>query len=63
MDLTLVDVTGVEGTAVGDPVVVIGRQGGLEIRAEDVAAEIGTISYEVTCGISERVPRVYRRRG
>lgn len=60
MDLTLVDVTGVPGAGVGDEVVVIGSQGPRVITAEEVAALAGTISYEVTCGISDRVPRVYR---
>ncbi|HJZ69221.1 MAG TPA: alanine racemase [Blastocatellia bacterium] len=59
MDLTLVDVTDVEGVMVGDEAVVIGSQGSLQITAEEVAAKIGTISYEVTCGISDRVPRVH----
>jgi alanine racemase len=61
MDLTLIDVTHVEGAAIGDEVVIIGGEGANQIFAEEVAAEIGTLSYEVTCGISDRVPRVYRR--
>jgi alanine racemase len=59
MDLTLVDVTDVEGASVGDEAVIIGRQGSTQITAEEVAGQIGTLSYEVTCGISDRVPRVY----
>jgi alanine racemase len=59
MDLTILDVTEIAGVAVGDEVVIIGRQGELSITAEDVAAQVGTISYEVTCGISDRVPRRY----
>jgi alanine racemase len=43
----------------GDEVVLIGRQRELEIRAEALAAAWGTINYEVTCGITARVPRVY----
>jgi alanine racemase len=58
MDLTIIDVTGVEGVTTGDEVVIIGSQGMNRINAEDVAADLGTLSYEVTCGISERVPRV-----
>lgn len=42
----------------GDEVVLIGEQGGDRILAEEVAGRIGTINYEVTCGISARVPRV-----
>jgi alanine racemase len=59
MDLTLVDVTDIHEAAVGDDVVVIGDQGANQITAEGIASQIGTISYEVTCGISERVPRAY----
>jgi len=59
MDLTLVDVTEVQGVELGDDVTVIGRQGALEITAEDVASLADTISYEVTCGVGPRVPRVY----
>jgi alanine racemase len=57
MDLTLVDVTDRPEVVVGDKVVIIGSQGGGQIAAEEVAALAGTISYEVTCGISDRVPR------
>ncbi|MGH9845492.1 MAG: alanine racemase [Blastocatellia bacterium] len=59
MDLTIVDVTGIPGVELGDPLMLIGEQGKHRIHAEDVAAEIGTISYEVVTGISPRVPRVY----
>lgn len=41
----------------GDEAVLIGHQGEEEIRAEEIAARLGTINYEVTCGISQRVPR------
>jgi alanine racemase len=41
----------------GDEAVLIGAQGEDSIRAEEVAARLGTINYEVTCGISARVPR------
>lgn len=63
MDLTLVDVTGIAGAAVGDEVVVIGSQGARLITAEEVASQCRTISYEVTCGISDRVPRLYQSGG
>lgn len=42
----------------GEEVVLIGSQGGEEILAEELAARLGTINYEITCGISARVPRV-----
>ncbi len=61
MDLTLIDVTEVTDATPGDEVVIIGRQGEQEITAEAIAAQIDTISYEITCGISDRVPRSYTR--
>ncbi|MBI3650127.1 MAG: alanine racemase [Acidobacteria bacterium] len=60
MDLTLVDVSDIGDATLGDEVVIIGRQGEQEITAERVAAQLETISYEVTCSISDRVPRVYK---
>jgi len=59
MDLTLVDVTNVPGVAVDDEVILMGASGGLAVTAEDIAKTCGTLSYEVTCGIGARVPRVY----
>ena len=56
MDQLLVD-CGDEAVAAGDEVVLIGRQGDERVRAEDWATALGTIGYEVTCGISRRVPR------
>lgn len=47
----------------GEEVVLIGRQGDQTITAEEVAAALGTINYEVTCMISSRVPRVYVKNG
>jgi alanine racemase len=41
----------------GAPAILIGRQGSERILAEEVAARLGTINYEVTCGVSARVPR------
>jgi alanine racemase len=60
MDMTMVDVTDVPGVRVGDEAVLIGRQAGEEITADEHAAWQGTISYEVLCAIGPRVPRVYR---
>jgi alanine racemase len=59
MDWTMLDVTGVDGVELGDEVVLIGRRGDARITAEDLARATGTISYEVTCSIDRRVPRVY----
>ena len=57
MDLTLVDVTDAPEVKLDDAVILLGEQAGLRISAEDLAAQIGTISYEIACGISARVPR------
>ncbi len=59
MDWTMVDVTDIEGVAIGDEVVILGVQGDEEIRAEELAATLGTISYEVFCAWSPRVRRQY----
>ena len=59
MDLTLVDVTEVPGVSLGDEVTLMGARDGLQITAEDIAEQAGTISYEVVCAISPRVPRVH----
>jgi len=59
MDMTMLDVTDVPGVREGDDVVLIGAQGGERITAEDIATKTGTIPYEVLCGISSRVSRVY----
>jgi alanine racemase len=48
-----------ESVAVGDEVVLLGRQGAERIGAEDWAERLGTIAYEVVCGIGPRVPRTY----
>jgi alanine racemase len=63
MDLTIIDVTDVPEVAIGDEVVVIGSQGARHITAEEIASQCGTVSYEVTCGISDRVPRLYQTGG
>jgi alanine racemase len=60
MDQLMVDVGDAE-VAVGDHVVLIGRQGDDEVRAEEWAERLGTIGYEIVCGISGRIERVLRR--
>ena len=59
MDLTIIDVTNVPDVQVDDEVILMGQDAGLSITAEDLARTAGTLSYEVTCRISERVPRIY----
>jgi alanine racemase len=59
MDMSLIDVTALHGQVkAGDEVVIIGRQGEEEITAEELAAKLGTINYEVVTCISHRVPRL-----
>jgi alanine racemase len=58
MDLTIVDVTDVDGVELGDEVVLIGEQGAERITAYDLADLADTIPYEVLCNISDRVRRV-----
>jgi alanine racemase len=50
---------GTDEVAVGDEVVLLGRQGSESVTVQEWADILGTIVYEVTCGISLRVPRVY----
>ena len=59
MDLTMIDVTDLIDAHIGDEVILIGSQGDERISCEEVAACADTISYEIFCGISSRVPRVY----
>jgi alanine racemase len=59
MDMCMVDITGIEAS-VGDEVVLIGSQGHATIDVAELAAWGGTIPYEILCGVSKRVPRVYR---
>ncbi|HEX9287901.1 MAG TPA: alanine racemase C-terminal domain-containing protein, partial [Anaeromyxobacteraceae bacterium] len=63
MDMTMVDVTDVPGVALGDEVVLAGRQGDALVGADELAERAGTISYEILCGISQRVPRRYVEEG
>jgi alanine racemase len=62
MDQMMIDVGDLE-VAVGDRVVLIGRQGDARVRAEDWGERLGTIGYEVVCGISSRVARHHRHPG
>ena len=57
MDQSMINVTQIPGVRQGDEVVLIGRQGDDRIPAEEVAAWLGTINYEVVSAILARVPR------
>ena len=56
MDQCMVDITGIKDVNPGDPVIMMGEPG---ICADNLADIVGTISYEILCGIGKRVPRIY----
>jgi len=55
MDMCLADVSGIKNVRVGDEVILFGE----EPTADEVAENMGTINYEVVCGVGKRVSRVY----
>lgn len=57
MDRIMIDV-GMDNIKVGDDVILIGKNGKLAIDAWDWSEKLNTIPYEITCGISKRVPRI-----
>jgi alanine racemase len=59
MDQIMVDVGNYQ-PKVGQEVVLIGKQGKQQISAEELAELSGTISYEIVCGLGNRIPRIYR---
>lgn len=63
MDQMMVDLSAVPDAKVGDPVVLVGRQGDAVITAEEISAVAGSFNYEFVCGVSRRVPREYVRGG
>lgn len=60
MDLTLVDVTGIPGIAVGDEVILLGSCDGMSVDALEHAELANSTPYEILCNISKRVPRRYK---
>ena len=67
MDQCMIDVTDIEKVSMNNEVTIMGeyeKKGKkLSITADDIAKELGTISYEILCMISKRVPRVYIQGG
>ena len=55
MDMTMLDVTDIPDVAIGDEVTIFGA----EASADTLAEKAGTISYELCCNVSKRVPRIY----
>ena len=63
MDQLMADVTDIEGVENGDEATLIGESCGEKITADEIARLAGTINYEITCGISKRVPRIFFKEG
>lgn len=61
MDQCMINVSHIPDVQEGDEVVLFGRQEDAVISADELAAKLGTINYEITCMVSCRVPRVYLR--
>ena len=61
MDQCMLDVTDIPNVKMGDEVVIIGKGGELEIKAEDIGASCGTIANDITCGCSVRLPYLYMK--
>ena len=59
MDMTVVDISGVDGVVVGDTATVIGSDRQERISVDDVAELAGTISYEILTGLTCRLPRIW----
>lgn len=60
MNIMMIDVTGIHRVEEGDEVVLLGRQGSVEVTAEEIAAKIGTINYEVTTRVNSCIARILR---
>lgn len=60
MDQFVIDITEVDNPRVGDEVVLVGRQDGEFLSAEEVAERAGTISIELLCGLGKRMPMLYK---
>jgi alanine racemase len=58
MDQLTIDVSQADEVRSGDPVTLMGEEGGHVVDAATIAAAIGTISYEVLCAVSQRLPRI-----
>jgi alanine racemase len=59
MDVTVVDISGVEGVEAGDVATLIGSDGDEHISLEEVADLASTINYEVLTGLGHRLPRIW----
>ena len=63
MDQIMVDVSDIEQVGVGDRAVILGRDGGSGISAEELGSMSDSFSYEVLCNFMPRIKRIYVRHG
>ncbi|MBQ1430260.1 MAG: alanine racemase [Firmicutes bacterium] len=61
MDQCMIDVTDVPDVKMGDEVIVMGSDGVNTVSADDIAHATGTINYEITCALGQRLPKVFVR--
>ena len=59
MDVTMIDVTDIAGAEIGDVVTIYGVDGEHTHPANQVARSIGTVTSDLLCAVTQRVPRVY----
>ncbi len=60
MDMSMVDVSNIQDVNIGDDAVIFGYSNGKHLSVGEVARLAGTIPYEIICGVSKRVPRIYK---
>ena len=63
MDMCMIDVTDITHVTIGDEAVLIGTQGDDRISADEMATQLDTINYEITCLVGKRVPRLFLEDG
>jgi alanine racemase len=61
MDFTMIEVGHIPNAAPGDPVTLLGTQGNNTVSADELAELTGTINYEITAGLTARLPVCYRK--
>ncbi|HZK22031.1 MAG TPA: alanine racemase [Oscillospiraceae bacterium] len=61
MDLMVVDITDIPNVKIGDTVTVLGKEGDIEVTADEIAEKSGTINYEIICSFKNRVKRIYEK--
>ena len=60
---SMVEVTDIPEASFGDPVTLIGRDGGEEITMEMLGELSGRFNYEIACCLGKRIPRIYQKGG